>query len=69
MATLVMSFRIEWISRGVILCDFFESREITSRLMHSMRSDITRVAMAATEPETVQNSVFFRVSYHTKPVL
>ena len=29
-----------------------------SRLVRSMRNDITRVALAATEPEMVQNRVF-----------
>ena len=38
--------------------DFWKNHKITSRLMRSMRNDITRVALVATEPETVQNMVF-----------
>ena len=37
------------------------NRKITSRLMRSMRNDITRVAMVATEPEVVQKEVFLEV--------
>ena len=37
---------------------FSKFHEITSRLVHSMRNDVTSVAVAATEPEMLQNRMF-----------
>ena len=42
--------------------DFWKKSQITSRSMRSMHNDITRVALAATEPEMVQNKVFLSPS-------
>ena len=46
--------------RGHKKSHFSKNCQITFRLVRSMRNDITRAAMAAREPEMVQDWVFLR---------
>ena len=41
---------------NVIFDKFYKSRQIESRLMRSMRNELTKTAQAAREPEIAQNS-------------
>ena len=47
----------EGLKKVTLVC-FEKNPKIRSRFVRSMRNDITRIAVAATEPETVQNRVF-----------